>query len=144
MTNRLAAYIISKLSDVRSFTSVAQEVNLSVSTVIRVFDTVNFGTPKRFPEVLSIDEFRGNTGREKYQCILTNPVHHRIIDILPTRYSHCLTAYFKQFDRSGTTYFVSDMWTAYADIAQTYFKNATYMIDKYHYIRQVFWHSRPL
>ncbi|MFA9381318.1 MAG: transposase family protein, partial [Acetanaerobacterium sp.] len=73
MTNRLAAYIISQLSDVRSFTSVAKEVNLSVSTVIRVFDTVNFGTPQRLSEVLSIDEFKGNTGCEKYQCILTDP-----------------------------------------------------------------------
>jgi transposase len=35
MTSRLAAYIISNLSDVRSFTSAAREVNLSISTVIR-------------------------------------------------------------------------------------------------------------
>ena len=61
MTSRLAAYIISNLSDVRSFTSVAREVNLSVSTVIRVFDCVNYGKPKRLPKVVSIDEFKGNT-----------------------------------------------------------------------------------
>jgi transposase len=30
------------------------------------------------------------------------------------------------------------MWGPYADIAKTYFKNATYVIDKYHFIRQVF------
>ena len=139
MTSRLAAYIISKLSDVRSFTSVAHEGNLSVSTVIRVFDCINYGKPQRLPEVVSIDEFKGNTNREKHQCILTDPVHHRILDILPTRYSHHLATYFKQFDRSQTKYFVSDMWSTYADIAQTYFKKAVYVIDKYHYIRQVFW-----
>jgi transposase len=43
MTNRLASYIISKLSDVRSFTSVAREVNLSVATIIRIFDCINYG-----------------------------------------------------------------------------------------------------
>jgi hypothetical protein len=59
MTNRLSIYIISKLSDVRSFTSVAKEVNLSVPTIIHVFDTVEYGIPK-LPEVLSIDEFKGN------------------------------------------------------------------------------------
>ena len=138
MTNRLSIYIISKLSDVRSFTSVAKEVNLSVPTIIHVFDTVEYGIPK-LPEVLSIDEFKGNTNRERYQCIITDPVNHRVLDILPARCKYRLTAYFKQLDRSGTTHFVSDMWSTYADIANTYFKNATYVIDKYHYIRQIFW-----
>lgn len=139
MTKRLIAGILARLTDVRSFTSVAGEVNLSVSTVIRVFDCVNYAKPKRLPEAVSIDEFRGNTGNEKYQCILTDPVHHRILDILPTRYSHQLTEYFSQLDRSKTKHFVSDMWGTYADIAETYFKKAVYVIDKYHYIRQVFW-----
>ena len=139
MTSRLAAYVISKLTDVRSFTSVAREVNLSVSTVIRVFDCINYEKPAQLPEVVSIDEFKGNTGQEKYQCILTDPVSHRILDILPTRSSHYLTHYFHQLDRSKTTHFISDMWSTYAHIAQTYFKNAVYVIDKYHYIRQVFW-----
>ena len=139
MTSRLAAYVISNLTDVRSFTSVAREVNLSVSTVIRVFDCINYGKPAQLPEVVSIDEFKGNTGQEKYQCILTDPVSHRILDILPTRSSHYLTHYFHQLDRSKATHFISDMWSTYAHIAQTYFKNAVYVIDKYHYIRQVFW-----
>ena len=139
MTSRLAAYIISNLSDVRSFTSVAREVNLSISTVIRVFDYVNYGKPKQLPKVVSIDEFKGNTDREKYQCILTDPANHRIVDILPTRCSFQLTRYFSQLDRSQTTHFVSDMWGPYADIAKIYFKNAVYVIDKYHFIRQIFW-----
>ena len=138
MTRRLTVYILSKLSDTCSFTSVAREVKLSVSTVIRVFDTVGYGVPK-LPKVLSIDEFKGNTNREKYQCIITDPVNHRVLDILPNRYKYDLITYFKQFDRNNTTHFVSDMWSTYADIASTYFKDAAYVIDKYHYIRQVFW-----
>ena len=89
--------------------------------------------------MLSIDEFKGNTDREKYQCIITDPVNRRILDILPSREKHKLTAYFKGFDRSGTMYFVSDMWATYADISDTFFKNATFVVDKYHYIRQVIW-----
>lgn len=139
MTKRLIAGILARLTDVRSFTSVAREVDLSVSTVIRVFDCVNYGKPKRLPEAVSIDEFRGNTGGEKYQCLLTDPAHHRILDIIPTRYSYQLTKYFSPLDRSETKHFVSDMWSTYADIAKTYFKDAAYIIDKYHYIRQVFW-----
>lgn len=138
ITNRLAAYVIEKLSEVSSFTSVAKEVNLSVSTVIRIFDLV--GTPKvSMPTVLSIDEFKGNTNGEKYQCIITDPVNKRILDILPMRYKHTLFDYFRGFDRTKTTHFVSDMWETYRDISNTYFKNATFVVDKYHFIRQVVW-----
>lgn len=138
MTNRLSAYIIDKLREVSSFSSVAREVSLSVSTVIRVFDLVNY-SPTVLPKVLSIDEFKGNTNREKYQCIITDPINKRIVDILPTRYKHDLIRYFKRFDRTKTSHFVSDMWSTYADISATFFNNATYIIDKYHYIRQVIW-----
>ena len=32
-----------------------------------------------------------------------------------------------------------DMWQPYKDIIETYFKNATIIIDKFHFIRQVTW-----
>lgn len=138
MTARLAAYVISELSDVRSYSSVARSVNLSVSTVIRIFDMVQYSSTA-LPFVLSIDEFKGNTNGEKYQCIITDPVNRRIVDILPSRDKYRLAAYFKHFDRSHTTHFISDMWSTYADVSSTYFKNATFVVDKYHYIRQVIW-----
>ena len=140
-TTRLVAYIIDKLRDERSFTSVAREVNLSVSTVIRIFDEVSYPKPA-LPENLSIDEFKGNTWGEKYQCILTDPVNKVVLDILPERYKPYLTRYFKGFSkvqRNNVKYFVSDMWRTYADIADAWFKNATQVIDKYHWIRQVVW-----
>ena len=40
ITNRLSAYIIDKLANECSFSSVAREVSLSVTTVIRIFDLV--------------------------------------------------------------------------------------------------------
>lgn len=138
MTNRIGAYIIDKLREVRTFTSVGREVNLSVTTVIRVFNIVNY-SPQSLPEVIGIDEFKGNTGKEKYQCIVTDIKTGKVVDILPTRYKSDLFRYFKAFDRSSTTHFVSDMWETYEDVSKTYFKNATYVIDKYHYYRQVFW-----
>ena len=141
MTNRLSAFVIDKLRDERSFTSVAREVNLSVSTVIRIFDTVSY--PKaELSEALSIDEFKGNTWGEKYQCILTDPINKKVLDILPERYKPYLTNYFKQYPkevRNSVTYFVSDMWRTYADISDVWFKNATQVIDKYHWIRQAIW-----
>lgn len=141
MTNRLCAYIIDKLRYEVSFTRVAKEVNLSVSTVIRIFDFVSY-SPQKLPVALSIDEFKGNTNGEKYQCILTDPVNKAVFDILPKRYEHYLTQYFNSFDkadREKVLYFVSDMWKPYANISSVWFKNATQIVDKYHWIRQVIW-----
>lgn len=141
ITNRLAAFVIDKLRDERSFTSVAREVNLSVSTVIRIFDVIYYPKAK-LNEALSIDEFKGNTNGEKYQCILTDPINKVVLDILPERYGHYLTKYFKSIpreERERVKYFVSDMWRTYADTSSVWFKNATQIIDKYHWIRQAVW-----
>ena len=98
MTNRLSAYVIDKLRCECSFTSVAREVNLSVSTVIRIFDMVSYSALK-LPTALSIDEFKGNTSGEKYQCILTDPVNKVVLDILPKRYESYLTEYLSTFQK---------------------------------------------
>lgn len=108
MSQRLIAYVLDKLRDERSFTSVAKDFNLSVSTVIRIFDYLSY--PKAtLSSALSIDEFKGNTGREKYQCILTDPVKHVVLDILPKRYDYYLTNYVKSYpgeEREKVRYFV--------------------------------------
>jgi len=139
MTNRLVDDVINKLREERSYTSVAREMNLSVSTVIRIFDYIKYPVPKIMPEVIGIDEFKGNANGEKYLGILTDLKNGRVIDILPKRYMYYLTGYFKDKDRSATKYFISDMWRTYADISNVFFKNSTYVVDKYHWIRQVSW-----
>lgn len=141
MTNRLCAFVIDKLRDERSFASVAKEVELSVSTVIRIFDFVSYPKPK-LPNVLSIDEFKGNTNGEKYQCIITDPVNKVVLDILPKRFKPYLTEYFNEYskeERSNVNVFVSDMWGTYSDISTVWLKNATQTIDKFHWIRQAVW-----
>lgn len=139
MTSRLIAHILNKLSDERSFSSVARECNMSVSTVIRIFDCISYPKAKIMPEAVGIDEFKGNTNGEKYQCILTDLSNGKVIDIMPTRFESDLCTYFKSTDRSHVKYFVSDMWTTYSQIAKTYFKDSTYVVDKYHWIRQIIW-----
>lgn len=141
MTNRLTAYIIERLRNTDSFTKVSKETGRSVSTVIRIFDLVSFGKPE-LPKVISIDEFKGNTDKDKYQVILTDSETHRILDILPKRTKCELITYFKQYNkekRLNVKYFVSDMYKPYREISETYFKNAIIITDKYHCIRQAVW-----
>ncbi len=50
-----------------------------------------------------------------------------------------LYANFILFRTDPNQTFVSDMWTPYASLASKLFKNAKQVVDKYHWIRQVFW-----
>ena len=140
-TNRLSAHILDRLRKLITFTDVAKEVNLSTTTVMRTFDLVSYA-PQQLPTTLSIDEFKGNTNKEKYQCIITDPVNRIVLDILPKRYESYLIKYFLNFsknERDKITTFVSDMWKPYSSVADKLFKNAKQVVDKYHWIRQVFW-----
>lgn len=142
MTSRLVAHIIEQLRTECSFTSVAASVNLSVSTVIRVFDTISIPKPQKLPHVFAIDEFKGNTGNQKYQAIITDPASRRVLDILPERNQPALIDYLRQWtpkQRKRVRYFVSDMWQQYTNIASAFFKNGTQIIDRYHFIRQMVW-----
>ena len=139
MTTRLIESIIDILANERSFTSVAKEVGVSVSTVIRIFDHIQYPKVQKCPSALSIDEFKGNTGGEKFNVILCDAKNKVVLDILPQRKENYLIDYFKKTDRSQVEYFISDMWTTYREIAKSHFSQATFLVDKYHWMRQVIW-----
>ncbi len=141
MTNRLAFFIYQELTKLTSLTSVAKSANVSVSTVIRIFNHINYGTPT-LPKVLCIDEFKGNAETGKYQCILVDGEKNKVLDIIPDRCQSDLVSYFKRFsreERNKVKFFVCDMWQPYVDLAKVFFPKAIIIIDKYHFIRHVTW-----
>lgn len=140
-TSRLTAFIAAALHDTSSLSSVAKQCNISASTVNRILDTISFQRPT-LSQAISIDEFKGNAGGEKYQCILVDPVKHSVLDILPSRSQTFLSSYFREIpkaERYRIKFFVCDMWRPYTDLAKTFFPNATIIVDKYHFIRQTTW-----
>ena len=140
-TSRMTAFIADALHDTRSITSVAKACNISTATVNRILDTISYGRPN-IPTVISIDEFKGNAGGQKYQCILVDPIKHSVLDILPSRSQAQLTSYFRNIpkkERYSVKFFVCDMWKPYTELANAFFPNATIVIDKYHFIRQTTW-----
>jgi transposase len=141
MTNRLAFFVCQELTKLTSLTSVAKSANVSVSTVIRIFNHINYGIPT-LPKVLCIDEFKGNAETGKYQCILVDGEKNKVLDIIPDRCQSDLVSYFKRFsreERNKVKFFVCDMWQPYVDLAKVFFPKAIIIIDKYHFIRHVTW-----
>lgn len=140
-TSRLTAFIATALHDTSSVSSIAKRCNVSAATANRILDTISFHRP-RLSQSISIDEFKGNAGGEKYQCILVDPMKHSVLDILPSRSQTFLSSYFREIpkaERYRIKFFVCDMWQPYTDLAKTFFPNATIIIDKYHFIRQTTW-----
>lgn len=139
VTNRLVAHVISAFSGLESIKDIAEEHSVSASTAARYFKLVDYKCTS-LPEVLSIDEFKGNAGGEKFQCIIADAKHHKVLDILPNRKQEDLIAYFRTFStRNSVKYFVMDMSRSYLEIASICFPKAKVIIDKYHVVRQVLW-----
>lgn len=139
MTSRKNARIIEDFRDTVSASYIARKHNISVSTALRYFNLVSYSC-KKLPEVLAIDEFKGNADGEKYQTILTDAKNKKIMDILPNRKESDLIRYFRQFEnRKEVRYFVMDMNPHFRDVAKACFPKATIVIDRYHITRQVIW-----
>lgn len=125
-----------------TYKQVAKEAHISITTAIRWFSYVNYKRPVSLPKALSIDEFKGDSGGEKYQCILVDADSSKVIDIIKNRNQGTIMNYFLQYPRSErrkVKFFICDMWKPYADLAKILFSNAIIITDKYHFIRQVTW-----
>lgn len=138
-TTRLWAYVLDELARVQSMKAIAERVGISGTSVARILDHLNYKA-HHLPDVISIDEFKGNADGHKFQCILTNPKKKQVLDVLPERNTESLAEYFSQFsDRNNVKYIVMDMSSVFRSMAHTCFANAEIVADKYHVQRQVTW-----
>lgn len=139
MTNRLYAYLLNELAETQSMKKVGRMVNISGFTVARIFHHVQHPKPT-LPHTLSIDEFRGNAGGEKFQCVLTNPAQKRVLDILPNRKVETLYEYFSSFqNRKEVRFVVMDMSSLFRGVVRRCFPQAKIVADRFHVVRQVCW-----
>ena len=139
ITSRLVVNILDSLRTVQSLKYVAKAANVSSTTATRIFDHIKYSN-NSLPRVISMDEFKGNAGGEKFQCIITDPEHKKVLDILPNRKAEDLYAYFLKYkDRHNVKYIVMDMSGPYRYLAKTVFPKAQIIADKYHVVRQVNW-----
>ena len=131
--------VIKETFNLQSFSAIARRFGTSVTSIIRWFDNINY--PKaELPSCIAIDEFKGNAGGEKFQCNLSNPVEHKIIDILPNRDSEDLYKHFLEYPyekRAKVKKVVMDLSTLFRSVAKKIFPEAKIIADKFHVIRVV-------
>ena len=140
-TGRFNAQTYKEFQSLQSFKAISNRFGVSVTSIIRWFDKINYSAPK-LPECFSIDEFKGNANNEKFQCNVTDPVNHKVLDILPKRDVESLCRHFRQYpvqERSKVKNVVMDLSTTFRSAINLLFPNAKIIADKFHVIRLVAW-----
>lgn len=136
-TTRVTEFIVDRLKEKQSMKDISKDANISITTISRLLPPLAVEATN-LPEVLCIDEFKGNTGHYKYQVSLMDGIKKKPIDIIECRYKSHLFSYFNKFslnERKNVKYIVIDLWRPYKDLATVYFPNATIIADRFHYAR---------
>ena len=79
---------------------------------------------------------------EKFQCLLMDPQHHTVLDVLPTRNSEDLHAYFNQYPmkmRKKVRYIIMDLSSQFYSMMRSCFPKAKIIADKFHVVRLITW-----
>ena len=139
VTTRLVAEIMFAFKKVISAKEIGCRYNVSAVTAMRYFNLFNKKLTA-LPEVVSLDEFKGNSGGQKYNSLVVDPKEKTVLDVLPNRFESDLVKYFSRFsNRKEVKYFICDMNPHFRQVAKICFPRATIVADKYHVIRQVYW-----
>lgn len=89
ISNKLEQKILKDLLNYNlSIKYISKENNISSDSVRRILKNAMSEYPKHIinlPRVISFDEFKADTKEGKYAFILNDPIHKKVLDILPQR-----------------------------------------------------------
>ena len=125
----------------QNFKSIAEECGVSSQTVINELKKISEMVPERIinlPRVISFDEFKADTNEGKYAFVLNDPIHKRVLDILPSRKKEYLLKSFTYCNnRHSVEFVISDMYEPYLLVTKIMFPKAKYVVDRFHYITYI-------
>lgn len=120
---------------------IAEENNVSDNTIRNILKESMANYPEHvinLPRVISFDEFKADTKKGKYAFVLNDPIHKKVLDILPNRKKEYLIQYFTYCNnRYSVEYGISDMYEPYLLVTQIMFPKAKYVVDPFHYTRYI-------
>ena len=124
-----------------TFTDTAKLFNVSIQSVIDIFDKSVNAKRRILPEVICIDEvFTSKMNKYKYACILFDFNKSKIIDVIATRHKNYLIEYFSRIpkeEKDLVRVFSMDMWDSYRDVVKLCFPKALIAVDSFHIIRNL-------
>lgn len=120
---------------------IAEKNRVSITTVENEMLEITSTIPeyqKNLPRVISFDEFKADTKKGKYAFVLNDPIHKKVLDILPNRKKEYLIQYFEHTEnRYSVEFVISDMYEPYLLVQRIMFPKAKYVVDRFHYIKYI-------
>lgn len=133
--------ILLDLKDDVTFTYIAKKRNVSIQTVIDIFESFIDMERIPFSDVLCLDEFKNlKHSFGKFAFVMYDPINQKIYDILEDRKQDLIDNYLYKIplnERQKVKYVVTDMNNSYRTIIKRHFSNATHVIDSFHYLRYI-------
>ena len=97
ISNKLKQKVLKDLLNYNlSLKYIAKKNNISEDSVRTILEEAMDGYPthiKKLPKIISMDEFKADTREGKYAYILTDPIHKKVLDVLPNRKKEDLIRY---------------------------------------------------
>ena len=141
-SNNVVNNVFDDLTDIKSFTQIGKDNNMSSANVIRIMNKFIpiFHQTTHLPEAIGIDEFRGNAGGNKFQVVITNLKTHKVIDVISARTEDALCHFFRKITNTKEVKFVTmDLSLFFKNIIQQFFPNAKIVADTFHFTRLMHW-----
>ena len=130
------------LSDISSIKTISKRVGISISTTLRVLNTLENQHQTdwmHLPEVLCFDEVRLTSNvLGGLSFIYLDEKSGKILDILPDRRQTTLKSHFLHYPkevRDKVKYIVIDMNASYETVIKTVFPNAAIILDRFHIVQ---------
>jgi transposase len=138
ISNQTKVKLLERLRNKSSFTDIAQDLNISLTTAINEFSEHISDYRCKLTEVVCIDEFRASTICGEYALIIGDPISGTILDILPSRKQDYIYMYFQTIpdeDRLKVKYVVTDLFESYRTVVRNLFWKSIHIADRFHWIR---------
>lgn len=124
-----------------TFSSAASYHNVSVNSVIDIFDKHVDPKRKTMPNVLCIDEVHiKSKTKYPYACVLLDFETGKIVDVLRTRRKKYLRDYFDKIpykELKNIQYVVMDLWSPYKDVMNEFVPHAKIIADAFHVVTNI-------
>lgn len=140
-SNHVIHNVLDDFKRMLNFKEIALNNHVSSQTLIRLLKfTAPFKVIRELPEAIGIDEFRGNSGGNKFQVAITDLKTHKIVDIISSRSEDAMYHYLNSItNKEKVKYVTIDLSLFFKRIILDNFKNATIIADKFHYTRLINW-----
>ncbi|MBM7569914.1 transposase [Aquibacillus albus] len=114
-------------------------VGMTTNRLLRLFDQHNVQTRKVLPRAITINEFKGDAGEERFQTNVVDVENKVIIDILPDRKIETIEKYLRSCDTSKGEMVVMDLSKSFKLAVRRVLGDPLIIADRFHFMRQVYW-----